>query len=299
MRLLHRCYSDGPKALRDALLYATPRLVAPRLPSFVARYEDRSFELPANQGLYAQIFTLGDFEAAQSETVRGLLRPGDLAVDVGANLGWFSLLMAACVQPHGEVLAIEPMPPTLAALERNISLNPALPVKLVPLAVGAQQGDLEIHLFEGLSPGHASAATLGRSDYETFRVQVRTLDELLDQERIPAFVKVDVEGSELDVLSGAEGLIASETPPIWMLEVNYETSRAFGYRPVEMIDPFRKRGRYELYRVTETGLVREKEPADAPDGANWVFVPEAYRDRTDRYRVMQMQATASAPKTVR
>ncbi len=268
--------------MRDALLYATPRLIAPRLPSFVAHYDDRAFELPADQGLYAQIFTLGEFEAAQSETVRRLLRPDDVAVDVGANLGWFSLLMAACVKPSGKVLAIEPMPPILPALERNISLNPGLAVELLPLAVGAERGELELHLFEGLSPGHASAATLGRSDYETFRVQVRSLDELLDRERSPAFVKVDVEGSELQVLAGAKHLLASERPPIWMLEVNYETSGAFGYRPVEMIEPFREQGGYQLYRVTEVGLMRENEPEAAPNGTNWVYVPKAYRDRLSR-----------------
>jgi hypothetical protein len=67
-----------------------------------------------------------------------------------------------------------------------------------------------------------------------------------------------------------------------MLEVNYETSRAFGYRPVELIEHFQGSGGYELYRVTEAGLVPEHEPAAAPDGVNWVFVPDAYRDRLSR-----------------
>lgn len=264
------------------MLFATPRLVAPRLPSFITHYDDRSFELPADQGVYAQIFTLGEFEAAQSKAVRGLLRPGDLAVDVGANIGWFTVLMAACVEPNGEVWAIEPMPPVLHALERNISLNPELAVKLVPLAVGAEEGELELHLFQGLSHGHASASTLGRIDYEKFRVPVRSLDGLLDRERTPAFVKIDVEGSELEVLNGANRLLGADRPPIWMLEVNYETSRAFGYRPVELIEHFQGSGGYELYRVTEAGLVPEHEPAAAPDGVNWVFVPDAYRDRLSR-----------------
>ncbi len=279
-RALRALFASGPRPLRAALLYATPRLIAPRLPAFVARYPDgRAFELPANEGPYAQIFTLGEFEPVESETVRMLLRPGDFAVDVGANLGWFTVLTASCVKPNGEVWAIEPMPPTIAALERNLELNPELAVRLQPFAVGAEDGELDLHLFAGLSHGHASAATLDRTDFATYRVQVRTLDRLLEQQPSPAFVKIDVEGSELDVLRGAERLLSAERPPMWMIEVNYETGAAFGYRPVDLLEPFRARPGYDVYRIATDGLVAEREPKTAPNGSNWVVVPEGYRDR--------------------
>lgn len=270
------------------MLYLTPRLIAPRLPAFVAHYEDRVFHLLADQGPYSEIFTLGEFEPPQSAAVRALLRPGDHVVDVGANLGWFTMLMAAQVKPDGKVWAIEPMPPTLAALEENVGLNPTLNVTVLPLALGAEEGELDLHLFEGLPHGHASASTLGRSDYESYRVPVRTLDALLDGERAPSFVKVDVEGSELDVLKGAERLLGGERPPMWMLEVNYETSAALGYRPVEMLEPFHRRDGYEVHRVTQSGLVPEDDPEQAPNGVDWVLIPEAFRERL---------SSASAPES--
>ena len=182
--------------MRAALLRATPRLVAPRLPDLVFRYPDgRAFHLPADPGPYAQVFTRGEFEPGESAAVRQLLRPGDLAVDVGANLGWFSLVMAAAVAPGGEVWAIEPMPSILPALKRNLELNGALDVRLFEVALGESAGAVDINVFSGLPHGHASVSTFDRTDYTSHRVERRTLDDLLASRSTPAFVKLDVEGS--------------------------------------------------------------------------------------------------------
>ncbi len=280
LRFLRRLFAGGPRPVRSALLYATPRLIAPRLPALVARYPDgRAFFLPADHGPYAEVFTLGEFEPAQTAVVRKLLRPGDFAVDVGANLGWFSLVMADRVGPGGGVLALEPMPPTLVFLKKNLELNGQLPIELVESAVGAESGQVDIHLFEGLPHGHASASTLDRTDYATHRADVRRLDELLAGKPEPAFVKLDVEGSELAVLQGAEETLAAETPPIWMIEVNYETSGAFGYTPLDLLTPFRERGGYATYRIRDGDLAPELNPETAPNGSNWVLVPRGREDR--------------------
>jgi hypothetical protein len=75
---------------------------------------------------------------------------------------------------------------------------------------------------------------------------------------------------------------------MWMLEVNYETAAALGYRPVEMLEPFRRRGGYEVHRVTHRGLKPERAPDEAPNGVNWVLVPQAFRERL---------SSASAPES--
>jgi FkbM family methyltransferase len=254
-----------------------PRLVAPRLPDLIFRYPDgRAFQLPANPGPYAQIFTRGEFEPGESAAVRQLLRPGDLAVDVGANLGWFSLVMGGAVAPGGEVWAIEPMPPILPALKRNLKLNEKLQVRLFEVALGQSSGAVDINVFSGLPHGHASVSTLDRTDYTSHRVERRTLDELLAGAS-PAFVKLDVEGSERDVLRGAEATLGAECPPVWMIEVNYETSASFGYRPADLLEPFK--GAYRTFRIADRGLVPETDPGSAPNGSIWIVVPECREDR--------------------
>lgn len=279
LRALRAVFAKGPAPARGLLEYAAPRLIAPRLPDFVSRYPDgRAFFLPRDPGPYAQIFTRGEFEPAESAAVRSLLRPGDLAVDVGANIGWFTLIMGRAVGPGGEVWAVEPMPGAREVLRQNLALNDGVPVRVFDVALGAEAGTLDLHLFEGLPHGHASASTLDREDYTTHRVERRPLDDLLDEtERPPAFVKVDVEGSELDVLTGAARTIVSARPPIWMLEVNYETSEAFGYEPLALLAKFPEDHR--VYRLTSSGLQPEADPASAPGGSNWIVVPSCHAGR--------------------
>jgi FkbM family methyltransferase len=280
LRALRRLFVGGPRPLRAALLRATPRLLAPRLPELVFQYDDgRVFHLPAAPGPYAQIFTFGEFEPGETAAVKRLLRTGDLAIDVGANLGWFSLVMAAAVAPEGEVWAVEPMPPIVPALKRNLGLNRGLHVKLIEVALGAEAGRTMLHVFAGLPHGHASISTLDRTDYSAHEVGVRTLDDLLADAPMPAFVKLDVEGSERDVLLGAEKTLAASCPPIWMIEVNYETAAAFGYRPGELLEPFERRGDYRVLRIAGLELVPEREPEDTPDGSNWILLPACHEGR--------------------
>jgi FkbM family methyltransferase len=268
---------NGPGPLRRAIDYAAPRLIAPRLPELVAGYADgRVFHLPADQGPYSQVFTLGEFEPGESSVMRRLVRQGDLAVDVGANLGWFSLVLAAA---GAEVWAIEPMPAILPALKRNLALNPSLGIELHEVALGAEEGELDLHVFAGLPHGHASASTLGRSDFTAHRVRVTTLDRLLAGAPPPALVKLDVEGSERDVLLGARQTLAAEEAPAWVIEVNYETASAFGYRPTDLLELAGEHNDYTVYRIERQELCPEPEPEHAPNGSNWILVPAARLDR--------------------
>jgi FkbM family methyltransferase len=249
----------------------------------VFAYDDgRRFLLPAGDASYSQLFTEGEFEPAETHVVKRLLRPGDFAVDVGANLGWFTVLMATAVGPSGAVWAVEPMPDARAKLEKNLALNAELRVRVLPYALGAEQGAVTINLFRGLPHGHASVSTLGRDDYTPHHVEQRTLDDIVSEaSEVPALVKVDVEGSEFAVLEGAWATLEGSTPPILVLEVNYETAAAVGRRPVDLITALPAASGYDVFRITQAGLAPELEPEEAPHGANWVFVPAMRRDRLE------------------
>jgi FkbM family methyltransferase len=268
---------SGPPGLARPWRRGVARLRSGRLPAMVARFADgRRFTVEAGDVMYEQVYRLGEYEPLVTHTVRQLLRPGDVAVDVGANHGWYSLVMAHAVGPAGAVHAIEPLPPLTAALRRNLALNPGLEVEVHAVAAGAEQGTLELHVFPDLPHGHTSAATLGRDRYETHTVPRRRLDELLPA--APTLVKVDVEGYEPEVVAGSTGLLASDAEPMWLIEVNRETAAAFGRAPEAALAPLEGHG-YALFRVEETGLVPDENPARAPHGATWLCVPERHRDR--------------------
>lgn len=262
------------------------RFLLEGLPPMLAHYPDRVFLIPAGDTMYAHVFLKGEYEPSCSQLVRAWLREGDHAVDVGANHGWYSLLMAATVGTTGTVVAFEPMPESIDAWRDNFSLNRHLTADLRTVALGDTAGEVSLHRFAGLPHGHASLSTLGRVDFDSTQVRVNRLDIELGPGTQPALVKLDVEGSELAVLKGSEGLLTALGPPSWLIEVNYDTCRALGYEPSAIHDLLMGAHRYELYRVVERGIQRELRVADAPQGSTWFFVNEQDRGRLSSVRVL-------------
>jgi FkbM family methyltransferase len=281
LRAASRLFRRRPPAKHEPLDKAGVRVFLGRLPEMRVNYPDgREFCIPSHDRMYEYIFIRGEYEPAESRLFRALVRPGDFVVDIGANHGWFSILAANSAGEDGEVWAIEPLPSALAALQENLERNPGVNVRVLPVGVASKEGEIEIHLFEGLSQGHASVATLGRSDYRAVRVPTKTLDELVSgASRQPTIIKLDVEGAELDVLGGAEQLLRSDRPPIWTLEVNYETSVEFGYRPADLLGHLQDRAAHRVYRVLDDGLYEETRPDEAPHDITWLCVPRVHEDR--------------------
>src|SRR5262245_31378322 len=171
-------------------------------------------EIKVNEGVGREPFSKRVFDIAVSEVAWRLLRAGDRAVDVGANIGYMTSLFATRVGPRGWVDAFEPHPRIRERLQRNVARLKgdvaAAHVTVHGCALGERAGAarlLEPEIF-GLNEG---AATVAWSDDEPaigFDVEMARLDAILDVERI-ALLKVDVEGFEPQVLAGAERLLAT------------------------------------------------------------------------------------------
>jgi len=261
------------------------RIRLPRLmPELCAHYPDgRRFLVPPRDHMYAHIFAVGEYERANTALVQSVLRSGDFAIDVGANHGWFTLVMAVRVGDRGTVWAYEPVPPIVERLRANLRLNPGLAVEVRDRALGAKATRGSIHLFRDLPAGHASQSNLGRSDFDRYEIEVVPLDqELVGAPSAPALVKVDVEGAELDVLQGASNLLR-RAPPMWLLEVNWETSRVLGYQPPDLLEMLA--GSYDVFRITDRGLIRDTDPTSAPQNSSWLCVPDRFASRVAPLRV--------------
>lgn len=148
---------------------------------------------------------VGAYERKLSRHVACLLRPGDAAFDVGSHLGYFGILMASVVGPAGSVVCFEPDPGLHDALQGNVTRNRDLisaGVTVARLAVGPTRG---LASFE--TGGHSTRGRLG--DAGDVEVEMITLDDAVERFGTPRFVKIDVEGGELDVLRGGSALVAS------------------------------------------------------------------------------------------
>lgn len=155
------------------------------------------------------------------DVVTEVVRPGSVVWDVGANVGLFSFAAAAAAGPAGRVLALEPDAWLARLLRRSAARNPDLaPVDVLPVALGATAGVGQLHIARrNRSTNHLDGfgTTETGGSRSTELVPVVSLDWLLEHFPRPDVVKIDVEGAEALVLSGATSLLARR--PILICEV--------------------------------------------------------------------------------
>jgi FkbM family methyltransferase len=224
------------------------------------------------------LFFLGTYETFCTQIVSAHIAPGMVCLDVGANIGWYATLFAQLVGPAGAVHAFEPVPDTYQILTKNVALNPGHNnVHINNFGLGAAKSEMQIHMFPGLPCGHASLASRPDKLSYTVPVKIETLDWYLQQQKIAQvdFVKVDIEGAELQFLQGASSLFAQARPPVFFMEMALENTREFGYKPDDLVQYLAARAPYDFFRLDELKqtLIRiEGFVADDP-GANVLCVP--------------------------
>lgn len=189
--------------------------------------------------LQRNVYLHGVWEPHITSWVQTHVRPGDVVVDIGANVGYFSLLSAALVGPGGKVLAFEPVPSIVQQLERNLELNEAAGiVRIHPVIAADAPGEAEI--FRG-DPGNLglSATTGGQGRSSEGRVRcVRAADEIEEElwSRI-RLVKVDTEGDDLRALRGLRPVLdAMGENAAAVVEVTPSELRERGQTPEELVD---------------------------------------------------------------
>jgi FkbM family methyltransferase len=162
------------------------------------------------------LYYLGIFEPHCIRFLSRSLRPGDTLLDVGANIGLFTVEGARLVGQEGHVIAIEAMPQMADLVRSQVAINGFKNVQVVPAAVGDQDGTATL-----TRPRDANAGmfTLGNVDgEERFDVPVRRIDDILAGRAI-SFIKMDIEGSEYRALLGAEQTLRRFHPTI-LVELN-------------------------------------------------------------------------------
>ena len=181
--------------------------------------------------------TYGEYFESEVELFRQMVRPGDVAVDCGANIGTHTLALASLAGPMGRVFAFEAQRIVHQTLSANIALNSLDNIETIHAAVGAENGEMRLGDLR-----QDVALNYGGAPLEKIPGMVRTpvvaLDSFLSDVPRVRMIKIDVEGMELDVLRGATELMKKFRPALYVENDRPEKSeelveylRSQNYRP--------------------------------------------------------------------
>jgi FkbM family methyltransferase len=154
---------------------------------------------------------LGSYEHEKQEAFRQAVRKGDVVYDVGANVGFYTLLASVLAGPNGFVYAFEPLPRNLLDLRRHLEMNHVKNCEVIEAAVSVAEGQAR---FDPSGDRHTSHL----SSEGTLQVRTVALDELVCCKGIrpPNLIKIDVEGEELRCLQGCNSTLRTFRPIIFL-----------------------------------------------------------------------------------
>jgi FkbM family methyltransferase len=159
----------------------------------------------------SHLFAKGDYEPDVSAVIKNILRPGDHFVDVGANIGFFTILASRIVGDSGKVTSFEPSKNVFHRLSRNVALNGIHNAVLHNSAVSDTAGEVILHLGPTSHSGITSLRPLEEYDgstERTERIDAVTMDSLfVNSAKSPRLLKIDVEGAEFKVLNGMKSIL--------------------------------------------------------------------------------------------
>ena len=241
-RLLDSC--DG------AIAYP-PDPVTLQLRDGVSRIQIRD----CREYIQRNIYFLGYYEVRETRMVSRLLRPGDTFVDVGANIGWYTLLAANQIGPNGKVFAFEPSRVVFGHLMHNVRLNNLSQVVTERLALADRSGVVQLRVAAGRGPGTGSILPAGATDGDaTEEVQTVRFDDYCRTHHLESvrLVKIDVEGAELMVLRGMREALERRAIQYLIIEVADSRLRSVGDSSKALLDLLQGYG----YTLSHIGILR-------------------------------------------
>ncbi len=217
--------------------------------------------LDLDEGIDFSIFLLGAFEPETVRTYQRLLKPGQVALDIGANIGAHTLPLAQAVGARGQVHAFEPTRYAFQKLQANVALNPAVATAIQArqiLLSAVPQAAVPAAICSGwplAEDGRELHPEHGGEPHGTEGAWSATLDEALPDLARLDFIKLDVDGHELAVLQGGRGLLRKFEPPI-LIELCPHVCVEQGHTFAELVVCLTELG-YGFFSLKEAPLPRD------------------------------------------
>ena len=195
----------------------------------------------------------GSYEELESKLVKKEIQKGNVVLDLGANIGYFTLLFAKLVGNEGKVFAFEPEPNNFALLKKNIEINGYKNITLENMAISNNVGKIKLYIsnirtgMHRIYPSHFCTKKF-------VEVKTTTLDEYFKNqdfiEKI-SFIKMDVEGSELGILKGMKKIFEKNMKLKLLLEFVPSCIKEYGADPSELLKLLTDEGFQINYTIDE------------------------------------------------
>ncbi|MCX8491315.1 MAG: FkbM family methyltransferase, partial [Cyclobacteriaceae bacterium] len=224
-----------------------------------------------SRSMGASIFWTGFHEYREFLFLNKFLKEDMVGVDVGANLGEYTLFMAKRLR-KGRIFSFEPLENIRTQLIANIKLNDFKQVEVFGYGLSDRKEQMEIHEIDNPHEGLATTYLGSRKSKATFLIQLDSLDSVFptfNTSRID-FLKLDIEGGELKALQGGQSTIGRFRPYV-MIEINEETYQAAGYSTAAIAAFFRQLN-YLPFKVNKMG--RLESCPHLPVFGNIIYVPQ-------------------------
>lgn len=230
--------------------------------------------IPGNE-TSRSVFVTGRYEPNEFCLLSRLLKPGMTFIDIGANMGLFTLFAASRVGAAGRVVTIEPSTREMQILKDNVERNALGNVKLYPMALSDRASEAELLVARLQNSGHNTLGAFGYNTALDHREEVRTLrlDELVQSEKLDRVdvIKMDIEGGELAALRGA-GETLERFRPVVLIELSDRALQHQSSTSAEVLALLAQHGYRFFGFAVDTGLPTPLEPRKRFDSENIIAV---------------------------
>lgn len=226
-----------------------------------------------DNGVERSLYYSGTYEKGTLDIIGKILKEGDLFVDVGANIGLMSIYAGMIVGKQGSVVAFEPNPNTRKILEENITLNRVESIKVEGVALSSEARRGKIYDQWDINRGGASLIK-PLNPTESYDIEEITFSEYFKSEQQIELIKIDVEGYELEVLTGAKAFISeTKVPPVLIVEFSSTRANTFGESTSPLYNFLKELTNYRIFKslagkARVSKLIEIKDIQDFPEHDN-------------------------------
>lgn len=250
-RLAYRVFS-GHGLSKFYLVKVIDRFISSHFKTDFAKVQGHKMFLDPNDSLGLSIYGVYAWESFMTKLVKEIIKKGDIVLDLGANIGYYTLIFAKLVGNDGQVIAFEPSPDNFALLKKNIEINGYKNVILEQKAISNKTERTRLYLSE--PPRHTihnSTIYNLHKDHKSIKIESIRLDNYFKTyNKKVNFVKMDIEGAEYVAIQGMSNLLKENKNVKIVTEFNPFVLKEFGVEPVEYLKLLLAHG-FKLYNIND------------------------------------------------